>query len=72
MEDIVSNEDQGVPVLSEIPFIGNAFKGTNKSEGKSELIIFIKATIVQPSGYYHDADKRVYEKFTDDPRPISF
>ncbi len=72
MEEAANNVDNGVPFLAGIPFIGNAFKGVSKSSTNSELIIFIRATIVTPQGSYSDADQRVYEKFTDDPRPIAF
>jgi len=72
MQDVVVNSDQGVPGLSEIPWIGKAFKSQLKQNGKSELIIFIKATIVDSNGHAQDADRYIYEKFTDDPRPISF
>ncbi|NET71621.1 MAG: hypothetical protein F6K62_12010 [Sphaerospermopsis sp. SIO1G2] len=72
MEQEANNADSGVPFLSGIPFLGNMFKGVEKSETNSELVIFIRATIVTPHGNYTEADKRVYEKFTNDPRPIAF
>lgn len=72
MEETGGNVDNGVPFLSGIPFLGNAFKAASKTSINSELIIFIRATIVTPQGSYQDADRRVYEKFTDDPRPIAF
>jgi len=72
MEDINQNTDEGVPYASAIPWIGNAFKSTNKQTTKRELIIFIKASIISPSGSYQPADKMIYDKFTDDPRPLVF
>jgi MSHA type pilus biogenesis protein MshL len=72
MEESSNNVDNGVPFLSGIPFLGNAFKAGSKSSTNSELIIFIRASIVSPQGSYQEADKRVYEKFSDDPRPIAF
>ncbi len=72
MEQANTNIDNGVPFLAGIPFLGNAFKGVDKTSRNRELVIFIRATIVSPQGYYDEADKRVYQKFTDDPRPIAF
>ena len=37
-----SSSVQGVPYLSRIPFLGNAFEYQNKSAKKSELVIFIR------------------------------
>lgn len=70
LEDIARNQQDGVPILSEVPFLGNAFKSREEVTSKRELIIFIKATIVDSSGHYQPADKRSYEKFTTDPRPL--
>ncbi len=72
MEDKSINTDKGVPWISEVPYIGNAFKGVDKDHDIKELVIFIKATIVGPHGNAHPMDKAVYEKFTKDPRPLEF
>ncbi|MCI5049276.1 MAG: secretin N-terminal domain-containing protein [Rickettsiales bacterium] len=72
MEDVNTNVDEGVPWVSEVPFIGNAFKRTNKVTQKRELIILIKASIVGPDGHYAPADRTIYDKFSDDPRPLMF
>jgi general secretion pathway protein D len=72
MEQKNSNTDNGVPYMSGIPFVGNLFKGVDKQSSNKELIIFIKASIVTPEKAYHQTDKKVYQKYTDDPRPIAF
>lgn len=72
MEENNINTDEGIPFASSVPWLGNMFKSTNKTNNKNELIIFIKASIVTPEGHYHEADKKIYEKFTDDPRPLVF
>ena len=72
MEEISNNVDTGVPGISSVPWIGNAFKNVSKDNGKRELIIFIKATIVSADGNHHQADQQLYEKFSDDHRPLSF
>lgn len=71
MEERSSNRETGVPYLDKMPFAGNLFKSVTKDTDVVETVIFIKATIVP--GYGVDpADKRVYRKFTNDPRPLSF
>ncbi|RWF74539.1 MAG: type II secretion system protein GspD [Mesorhizobium sp.] len=43
-----NNIDRGqVPILGDIPFIGNAFKNKTDSVGRTELIIFIRPRVVR-------------------------
>ncbi len=72
LEDRVINTDSGVPGVSEVPYFGNLFKNVEKSNVKKELVILIRATIVDSQGYMDAADKGMYEKFIQDPRPIIF
>lgn len=72
MEQTGSNIETGVPYLSDVPFLGKAFKGTDDEQRNTELVIFIRATILGTSGGVSPADRTIYEKFTDDPRPIAF
>src|SRR5205814_246733 len=72
MQDIATNNDKGIPVASSVPFVGNLFKGVDKKSDMQELVIFIRATIVDSAGDASSADKSVYQKFTKDPRPIEF
>ncbi len=72
MEQVNGNTDNGIPFLSEIPFVGNLFKGVTKQDNSRELIIFIRASIVSSEGNYDDADRKIYQRFTNDPRPIAF
>jgi MSHA biogenesis protein MshL len=70
MQDESRNQEQGVPGVSELPIFGNLFKSRSEDSTKRELIIFIKATIVNSDGSSHATDKKVYEKFVTDPRPL--
>lgn len=72
MEQQGTNTEQGIPGAAGVPFIGNLFKSNDKNTQTKELIIFIRATLVGLDGAAAEADKNVYEKFTDDPRPIAF
>ncbi len=70
MEDVSRNASDGIPGVSEIPLFGNLFKGRSEDTFKRELVIFIKATIVNPDGSAGAADHKVYKKFITDPRPL--
>jgi general secretion pathway protein D len=72
LEDRVVNNDSGVPGVSEVPYLGNFFKTVEKTNQKKELVILIRATIVDSQGYMDAADKGIYKKFIQDPRPIIF
>ncbi len=71
MENKTANSDTGIPYLSNIPFAGYLFKKTSKDTEVVETVIFIKATIVPGFGV-DAADKKLYRKFTNDPRPLTF
>lgn len=70
MEDGSTTDNEGVPGISDLPIIGSAFKSRSETYGKRELIIFIKATIVNSDGNAHPVDRAVVDRFTTDPRPF--
>ncbi len=70
MEDTSTTANSGIPGMSDLPIIGSAFKSRNEDYSKRELIIFIKATIVNSDGSTHPVDRAVYDRFTTDPRPL--
>lgn len=72
LEQIGEDTDTGVPFLSEVPWVGNAFKAVNKQNQVRELFILVKATIVGNNSNYHEADEHLYKKFTTDHRPLAF
>ncbi len=45
-EEVSRNDSDKVPLLGDIPIIGNVFKKTAKTENKSELLIFITPRII--------------------------
>lgn len=47
MEDSINHADNGVPGLSSIPLVGEVFKNRNETTSKSELVIFLRPTIVR-------------------------
>lgn len=46
MQDTVNDRSSGVPLLSNIPILGNFFKYKNDAREKSELIIFIRPLVI--------------------------
>ena len=72
LEDKISNMENGVPGVSRVPMFGNLFKSVDKVNTKKELIIFIRATIVDPHGNATDYNKALYNKFIQDPEPLKF
>ena len=67
MEEDGRADDQGVPVLAEIPFFGRLFKSRQESNSQNELVIFLRATIVDRPGI-HPKDGQLLTDFTRDPR----
>ena len=73
LQDRVSSVQEGVPVLGEIPLAGALFRTQNDLVTKTELVIFLKATILEhPSDSISGTDKDFYRKFSSDRRPLRF
>lgn len=51
MKDDLTETVNKVPLLGDIPFLGNIFKSTDKSKEKTELMVFLTPHVV------HDADE---------------
>ena len=51
----------GVPLLKDIPFLGALFSGTSNEGGKKELVIFVKATVVDSKSEYENMILRYKE-----------
>ena len=47
MQDEVKKNNRGVPVLSRVPIVGKAFNYDNNETNKTELVIFLKPTVIQ-------------------------
>lgn len=66
------NTEGGLPYISRIPFLGNLAKQKNKNVSITETVILIQATIVPNSSNYHPQDRKMYETFIQDSRPLTF
>lgn len=45
--DNQTNSRSGIPVLSSIPYVGSLFGSTNKSLGRTELVVFLSPRIIR-------------------------
>ncbi|MCB9973336.1 MAG: type II and III secretion system family protein [Rhodospirillales bacterium] len=70
MQDRSESSQSGIPMLSEIPLAGNLFKNQGDKISKKELVIFLKATILDSGSNVHDTDKDFYKMFSNDRRPF--
>jgi general secretion pathway protein D len=60
MQDEINNQTDGVPLLADIPFLGQAFKNRNDTKTKTELVIFLRPIVIKESSL--DGD---YSEFRD-------
>ncbi len=72
IQDRSSSTQNGVPILSEMPFVGAAFRNQQDEIKKTELVVFLQATIVEGNNTVHDTDKDLYRTFSQDRRPLKF
>ncbi len=70
MQDRIESKQSGVPGLSEIPLAGTLFRNQGDNIRKTELVIFLKATILNGQGGVHQTDREFYNKFSNDRRPF--
>lgn len=70
IQDRVDSVRNGVPVLSETPIFGGLFRNQQDEIEKTELVVFLKATIVEGGNTIHNTDKDLYRGFSNDRRPF--
>ncbi len=74
MQDTLDNTTQAVPLLSKLPGIGNFFTQRNDISNKTELVIFLKPTIIRDpsvSGDYREFARQLPDAnfFGNNPGP---
>lgn len=70
LQDSSSVTQEGVPIAAEVPLFGNLFKNHQDVVSKKELVVFIKATILDDASQsVHQTDKDAYRLFGQDRRP---
>lgn len=68
MKDLNNVEQEGVPILGDVPVVGALFRNHKDRIQKSELVILLKATIV-PGANADEMDRKLYREFGNDRRP---
>jgi len=68
MQDRREKLENGVPVMKDIPIVGNLFKSNTDQLKKSELVVFIKATIINNDSV-NSHDKTFYKNFSNALNP---
>lgn len=70
LQDSSKSAQDGIPVASEVPVLGALFRNQGDNISKKELVVFIKATILDnASDSIHQTDKDLYRVFSQDRRP---
>lgn len=74
MEDTIQNKDSAVPGLGQIPLIGELFTQRNDIAAKTELVIFIRPTVIRDPSLLGDySDMKTFlpksDFFTNIPDP---
>lgn len=73
IQDRASSVQNAVPVLGEIPIIGAAFRNHSDKIEKTELVVMMKATIIDGgTSSVHNTDKDIFRTFSQDRRPFDF
>lgn len=54
MQDMVNNNDDAVPGVSKIPLLGNIFTHRNDDNVKTELVIFLRPTVIRNASLQGD------------------
>lgn len=73
LQDSMTSQQEALPVLGEVPVFGALFRNQLDSMQKTELVILLKATILESeSDSFHSADRDIYKKFSNDRRPFRF
>ena len=71
LEDRSDSVQRAVPILGEMPLVGAAFRGQEDKISKNEIVVLIKATIINnTSDTVHNTDKELYRVYSQDRRPF--
>ncbi len=71
LQDRTDSEQESIPVLGEVPILGHLFRSQGDSIKKTELVVFLKATIVENGRTtIHQVDRDLYKTFSNDRRPL--
>lgn len=64
IQDREEESQSGVPLLSEIPILGNLFKSTNKIKRRTELLVLITPRVVRDRREAQEVTEELRKRFT--------
>ena len=70
-ESAVARSNSGIPGLKDDLLVGSVFGSRKDSDQTTELVIFLRAVLSEEEGV-PPADRKLYETFASDPRPLIF
>jgi general secretion pathway protein D len=70
MQDRAASEQEGVPVASDVPLLGSLFRNQGDNIQKYELVVLIRAIILDGRSNVHPTDHYLYKNFSQDRRPF--
>lgn len=62
IEDNFNQADERVPVLGDLPYVGNLFRYRNRERKKTNLMIFLRPHIIRDSGGYQALSNERYDR----------
>jgi general secretion pathway protein D len=69
MKDENRVQQDGIPVVGDLPVVGRLFKTHKDIIAKSELVVLVRAVIVTGSGTIDEMDRKLYKSFSLDRHP---
>jgi general secretion pathway protein D len=72
MQEISLHQKSGVPGAADVPVVGNLFTATSEKKQMTELVVFLKATLVRGEDSIDWADRDLYKNHIHDPHPLGF
>ncbi|GAA5170197.1 type II and III secretion system protein [Viridibacterium curvum] len=70
MEDLLNNSNDTVPGIAQLPVVGGLFENKNDTKKKTELVIFIRPTVIPDSGQSFTVDELPRTDFFDAKNPL--
>jgi general secretion pathway protein D len=70
MEARTTNETTKLPLVGDLPIVGQLFTASADGNEIVELVILLRASIVKDTPSPDAADQRLYQDYTDDPRAL--
>jgi general secretion pathway protein D len=71
IRDSVRTQESGVPLLRSIPYLGALFRWTRDTQTKSNLMVFLRPTIVRSKEGLADVSRQRYDALRELSKPGS-